>query len=244
MKNIRIILIETSHPGNIGATARAMKNMGLTELILVNPKQYPCAEATARAAGADSILAQAKVCQTLDEALSDCCFVFGTSARWLRTVDWPQVDARECAQMVVNDAQQHPVAILFGRERSGLTNQEMERCHYLTHIPTDSTYSSINVAMAVQIICYEVRMVTLLTNKLPSNRKNMRPLATYDNMERLYDHIQETLIDIGFFKEKHSSKFMRRVRRLFNRIRLREIEINIMRGILSSMQQLTNKKKD
>jgi len=155
--SVRIVLVETSHPGNIGASARAMKTMGFSDLALVAPKEFPCAEATARASGADDVLAGARVVASLSEAIADCGFVVGASAR-LRSLPWPTVDPRTCARTVREQAADNQVAIVLGPEQSGLTNDDLGRCHQLVHIPASPGYSSLNLAMAVQILCYELRM--------------------------------------------------------------------------------------
>jgi len=159
LANVRIVLVHTTHPGNIGAVARAMKNMCLTDLWLVAPRFFPHADATARASGADELLARARVCSTLDEALADCRFVVGTSARD-RHVDWLGCEPRECAALLTGEATRGPVALVFGRESSGLTNEELDRCDRLVQIPANSEYSSLNVAMAVQVLAYELLLAS------------------------------------------------------------------------------------
>lgn len=232
LSHIRIVLVGTTHPGNIGAAARAMKNMGLRDLVLVEPKIFPSAEAIARAAGADDLLAAARVCGTLEEAIADCALVIGASAR-LRTIPWPQLTPRECARKVA----EHPVktAILFGREHSGLSNEELERCHYLLHIPCDSEFSSLNVAAALQVVTYEIFVAA---QSEPIAEKPMSPPATADQMASFYRHLEDTLHDIRFLHEKKSSpSLMRRLRRIFNRARLEQKEIHILRGILNAIQR-------
>ena len=231
--NIRIVLMETTHPGNIGASARAMKNMGLKHLVLVNPHRFPSAEATARASGADDILVQAVVVSDLDSALRGCTLVMGTSAR-RRNLAWPELDPRECALKAVAANTTTQVALLFGQERSGLTNEALDRCHYLVHIPTNPDYSSLNLAAAVQVLCYEMRMA-LQANR-PPPVANEEPLAPAEDMARFYDHLQQVLIEIGFLDPDNPRHLMRRLRRLFNRARPDRIEVNILRGILSAVQ--------
>lgn len=236
-KNVRIVLVDTSHAGNIGATARAMKNMGLTRLYLVNPQQFPHADATARASGADDVLAQAKVCGSLDEALVDCGLVMGASAR-LRNLAVPLVDPRQCAAQVLNEAGSADIecALIFGREHSGLTNDELGRCHHLVHIPTNPEYSSLNLAAAVQVLCYELRMVSSggLTEAADTEAE---PLASADDMARFYVHLQQTLEEIGFLDPENPRIMMQRLRRLFNRSRPNNVEMNILRGILTAAQK-------
>ena len=236
--NIRIVLIETTHPGNIGASARAMKNMGLKRLVLVNPYHYPSAEATARASGADDILAQAEIIADLDSALTDCTLVMGTSAR-RRTLAWPELDPRECALKATAASDATQVALLFGQERSGLTNEALERCHYLVHIPTNPDYSSLNLAAAVQVLCYEMRMASQPTCQTTRQtlENNDEPSAPAEEMARFYDHLQQVLIEIAFLDPNNPRHLMRRLRRLFNRARPDQIEVNILRGILSAIQR-------
>lgn len=233
LDNIRIILVNPTHPGNVGAAARAMKNMGLNQLCLIEPRRYPSAEATARASGADDVLAAARVCQSLEQAVSGCRLVIGTSAR-LRTIAWPQLDPREGARMMLSQANEAPVALLFGREHSGLTNDELDRCHYLLHIPCNPAYPSINLAAAVQIVCYEL-MMSAHKLQAGSSTKMSTGIAAED-MERFYDHLQQALIEIDFLDPAHHTKLMRRLRRLFNRAQPDKQEINILRGILSAAQ--------
>ena len=190
LSRIRIVLIGTTHPGNIGAVARAMKNMCLEQLVLVAPKIYPSAEATARASGADDLLGSARVCDSLDQALAGCRLVVGTSAR-LRSVRWPQVDPRQCAERLLDElSADGEVAVLFGRESSGLSNTELDRCHYLVHIPANPDYASLNLAQAAQVIGYELRMAA-------KHRGEQRGLAT-----------RASRIDIGPFFDKKLSRFL------------------------------------
>ncbi|WP_428623355.1 RNA methyltransferase [Sedimenticola sp.] len=233
LKNIKIILIETTHPGNIGAAARAMKNMCLSQLCLVSPRTYPSAEATARAAGADSILEQCQVYETLDQALAGCRLVVGASAR-LRTVEWPQLLPRACAEQLWAEAAQGEVAILFGRESSGLRNSELDRCHYLVHIPANPEYSSLNIAQALQVIAYEIYIQSLSEVQTPV----ADPVAVADmaSLEGFFQHLQQAMQDIGFSNPRQSEKLQRRLRRLFLRARPDTEEVNILRGILSAAQ--------
>ena len=238
LENIRIILVNTSHPGNIGATARAMKNMGLSRLYLVDPVDHPTYEAYSRAAGADDVLGDAVVTETLAEALQGCSWVAGTSAR-LRTVKWPMFDPRECAATSMAQAASGEVAIVFGRERTGLTNEEMELCKALVHIPTNPEYSSLNVAAAVQVLCYEVRMAFLASSedrplKTKTAKEDMP--ATTDQMEGMYEHLYQTMEDIKFFGTSNPDVIMRRLKGLFNRAQTTKREVAILRGIFSAAQ--------
>lgn len=234
--NIRIVLVGTTHPGNIGAAARAMKNMYLSRLCLVDPQRFPDAEATSRASGADDVLAAASVCATLEEALSGCSLVLGASAR-LRTIAWPQVDVREGGCLALGHAQSGgEVALVFGREHSGLTNEELERCNFLMHIPSNPEYSSLNLAAAVQVAAYEVMMAAGAPHP-EAGPEGGEPLATADELHNFYGHLEETLVEIGFLDPANPRLLMRRLRRLFNRVRLERTEINILRGILTETQK-------
>lgn len=231
--NIRIVLVHTSHPGNIGAAARAMKNMCLDALVLVQPAQFPSAEATARASGADDLLARARCCATLDEALADCAFVVGASAR-LRSVRWPEFEPRAAAQEILRASSAAPVAVVFGCEQSGLSNEELERCHALVHIPSNPDYASLNLAQAVQVLVYEIHMAHLAGGwQAPPPEF---PACSAADMERFYAHLEQTMIDLEFLDPQRPGQLLRRLRRLFQRARPDTNEMNILRGILSSAQ--------
>ncbi|MES9847527.1 MAG: RNA methyltransferase [Candidatus Thiodiazotropha sp.] len=225
--------MDTSHPGNIGAAARAMKNMSLRQLHLVTPQHYPHQEATSRASGADDLLNNARVAGSLDEALTGCRLVVGTSAR-TRSIDWPIVTPREAAAKLVQEARSGDVALVFGRERSGLTNSELDRCTFLVHIPTNEDYSSLNLGAAVQILAYEVYLAQQQDPTVKSD--SQRDLATADMLQGFHEHLAQALDDIGFTDPRQSQKLLRRLRSLFQRARPDKDEINIMRGILSAMQ--------
>lgn len=230
---VRIVLVGTTHPGNIGAVARAMRNMGLERLSLVAPREFPSEQATARAAGADAILAAARVCATLEEALADCRFVVGASAR-LRAVAWPELSPREAAPRLLAEGRQGEAAVIFGRESSGLTNEELGRCHALLHIPTDPEFNSLNLAMAVQVVAYELRLA-LLEDSVPA-RERGDTLASAEDMERLYEHLERTLVAARFLNPTNPRHLMLRLRRLFNRALLEEKEVRILRGVLSALE--------
>jgi len=243
LTQIKIVMIETSHPGNIGAVARAMKNMGLSDLALVNPKEFPSQVASARASSATDILAKAQVVDTLDEAIANCHLVVGASAR-LRRVAWPQMDVRETAQTLlktVSNEAHYKVAILFGREDSGLSNVEMDRCQYLAHIPTNEIYASLNIAAAVQVFAYECRMAALALNAQQKKMMEETDLASMQQLEGFYEHLYVTLQQIEFLDPLKNAQFMRRMRRLFNRTKLDRKEIDILRGILTAMQRKLKK---
>ena len=245
LENIRIVLVNTSHPGNIGAAARAMKNMGLSKLVLVDPKDHPSYEAYSRAAGADDVLGDATVVKTLAEAVSGCTWVMGTSARE-RTVQWPMMAPRECAAESMKQAGQGEAAIVFGRERTGLTNEELEQCHALVNIPTNPDYSSLNVAAAVQVLAYELRLAALASSDLlvlsevesdDVASKHIDDLpATADQVDGMYQHLFQMLEDVNFIGTSNPEIIMRRLKGLFNRAHLTKREVSILRGIYSAAQ--------
>jgi TrmH family RNA methyltransferase len=231
---IRIVLVETSHPGNIGAAARAMKNMGLRELVLVRPRLFPHEEATARASGADDVLCNTRVCATLAEALSGCGLVLATTSRW-RDHYFRCYDAREAAVRAVAEARSSPVAVLFGAERTGLTNDELQAAHALLRIPTGDEYASLNLAMAVQIICYEILLAHNAT-AVPMLRT--QPLASTEAMDMLYEHLGVVMEQIDFRDRTQSgTQLMTRIRRFLQRAELDANEVNILRGLLTAVQQ-------
>lgn len=234
LQRIRIVLVETSHPGNIGAAARAMKVMGLSRLVLVRPKTFPSAEATARASGADDVLQGAQVADDLDTALAGCVLVLGTSAR-LRSLRWPQLDPRQAGDKVWTTAGTGDVAVVFGREQSGLSNPELERCHYLLHIPSNPDYGSLNVASAVQLVVYEIRMASLSTEGSAPELGGGKEWATVDEVNGFLGHLEHTLEAIGFLDPDNPRWMMRRMRRLFGRAHLYRDEVHILRGILSAV---------
>lgn len=229
---IRIVLVGTTHPGNIGAVARAMKNMGLSELVLVRPRHFPHEDATARASGAEDVLQSARVVDDLGAALSDCRYVAGASAR-ARAIDWPTLAPRECAAKLVAESASGPVAIVFGPEKSGLTNEDLDRCQVLLSIPAEPAFSSLNLAMAVQIACYELRLARQSADPRP--RREV-PLATAQDLEHFYAHLERVLTRSGFLDPANPRFLMRRLRRLFARAEPDENEINILRGILASVE--------
>lgn len=235
LKNIRIVLVEPSHPGNIGGAARAMKNMGLQQLTLVNPQSFPHENATARAAGADDILNNAVTVADLQSAVRDCTWVYASSAR-LRSMTWPQFTPHEAAGKIVSESQTTPVAIVFGRERTGLTNAELDLCQYLIHIPANDQFSSLNLAAAVQVICYE-----LFSCQQPvgagSEGDDQQKLVSQEDMQRFYHHLESVLVAIDFLDPQQPKKLMRRLRRLFNRSQITEVEMNILRGILTAVDK-------
>ena len=235
LSDFKIVLVETSHPGNIGAVARAMKNMGMDQLRLVTPKLFPHADATARASGADDVLRMATVYDSLPAAIADCQIVLGASARD-RTISWPSVTARECAETWGRQHNPGNVALVFGRENSGLKNHELDLCHYLLRIPCNADYSSLNLAAAVQVVCYELFQAAGEQVVNDIGDKGLDPLASSVQMEAFYEHLQQTMADIGFLHPERSQSIMRRLRRLFNRTQLDTKELDILRGILRFSQ--------
>jgi len=253
--NVRIVLVETSHPGNIGATARAMKNMTLSDLALVSPKRYTESDgegegkgkAYARASGATDVLYGAAIYNSLAEAIADCDLVIGASAR-LRAVTWPELNPREMAEKIFSVGHSgrsnadeietfNKVAIVFGREDAGLSNDEMDLCQFLVHIPANSEYTSLNIAAAVQVLCYELHMTALLRQGEIAKATNEHPRATSQEIEYFYEHLEQTLVDIQFFNRGNPMQLMRRLRKLFNRSGLDKIEVNILRGILTAISR-------
>jgi len=255
LENIRVVLVNTSHPGNIGGAARAMKNMGLSRLVLVDPLDFPSHEANARASGADDVLASAQVVATLEEALVGTTVVLGTSARD-RRIPWPLLDPRECgAKSIEEAARGGEIALVFGREHAGLTNEELQRCHFHVHIPSNPDFSSLNLGAAVQVLAYEVRMAWLAaegqaskTEKVEVASVKSAELATSDEMERFYDHLEQSLVDIGFLDPQSPRHLMARLRRLYGRSSVNRAEMNILRGILTETQKAArgelHKRKD
>jgi len=231
---IRIVLVGTTHPGNIGAVARAMKNMGLSDLALVNPKYFPHEEATARASGATDILDNARVVTSLAEALTDCVYVAGASAR-SRTIGWPTMGPRDCAERMMLEMKKGQVAAVFGPEKSGLNNEDLDRCHTLLTIPTNPDFSSLNLAMAVQVFTYELRVASAL-NGGPGFASEAPP-ATGEEMEHFYAHLEQVFEDVKFLDPDNPRYLMRRMRRLFIRARPDVNEVNILRGFLTAIER-------
>ncbi|MGI9283066.1 MAG: tRNA (cytosine(32)/uridine(32)-2'-O)-methyltransferase TrmJ [Endozoicomonas sp.] len=242
LSNIRIILINTFHPGNIGSAARAMKTMGLADLCLVTPQQFsdPEAQSMAKsmAAGAQDVLAGARVFQTLDEAIADCSMVVGTSARNRNhTFTRPMLTAEDCSDKLVAEAVRNPVALVFGQETMGLTNQELEKCHYHVSIDADPEYPVLNVASAIQILCYDIRKAELRKSQREHSDNEAEEYPLTRELEYFYEHLEETLNDINFIIKQHPGLVMTRLRRLFNRARPEAKELNMLRGILAAAQK-------
>lgn len=236
LSRVRIVLVQTSHPGNIGAAARAMKTMGLDDLWLVQPQRFPDADATATAtamaSGAEDVLESATVVDSLDEALADCSVAIATSAR-SRSLAWPELDPLECATTAVNAARNGQAAIVFGRERTGLSNAELDRCSHVVTIDANPDYSSLNLAAAVQVLSYELRKAArsgLRPEKAPES-----PPASREELERLFAHFESVLWDRDFLDRNNPQHLMRRLRRLFNRAEPDYNEVQILRGILKTL---------
>lgn len=246
LDRIRIVMVETTHPGNIGAAARAMKTMGLSDLCLVRPAVFPDAEASARASGAADLLESARVCDSLEEALADTQLVVGTSARQ-RRIPWPCVNSRQLAEQAGRES--GTVAVLFGRESRGLTNDELERCHLHVSIPTNPDYGVLNVAAAIQILCYDLRMAALGDDASAAPSREMahrmpqpewawdEPPATGADMERFFEHLERVMTASGFLDPANPEQVRRRLRRLFLRARPDRMEINMLRGVLTSIEK-------
>jgi tRNA/rRNA methyltransferase len=226
--NVRVVLSHTTHPGNIGAAARAMKTMGLRHLYLINPRHFPDPQADAMAAGADDVLRDAVVCSSIDEALQGVVFTVAMTAR-LRDISIEIKTPREAMPLLLQQAAVQPVALLFGTEMSGLTNEEMGKAQVLVNIPAHPDFSSLNIAAAVQVVSYELSVAA--QNYLP-NTPEVQP-APHEQVEGLFAHMEKTLFEIGFFTSQNPARMMQRLRRLYARARLEPDEINILRGILS-----------
>jgi tRNA/rRNA methyltransferase len=241
LNNIRIVLSHTSHPGNIGAAARAMKTMGLERLYLINPKAFPDPVADARAAGAADVLENAQVCTTLDEALAGTVLAVAVTAR-RRDLSHEMLSAHQAASRMLVLAPQGEVALLFGTEMSGLSNAELDKCQLLATIPANPEFTSLNLASAVQILAYELRMAFLGATETPAAKA--LEAASFEDVERFYQHLERTMIDTGFLDPASPGRLMQRLRRLFARARPEKEEVSILRGILTSVEKFTNKSKN
>ncbi len=236
LADIRIVLVNTSHTGNIGSAARAMKTMGLSSLYLVDPISPPDGKSSALAAGAGDVLANAITVSTLEEAVSECGLVVGTSAR-SRTLPWPMLTPRECGHKLVVEAEKYPVALVFGRENNGLSNEELQQCHFHVCIPANPDYSSLNIAAAVQTLCYEIRVSHLDIESAQHGASAVAEYPLSEDLERFYIHLEKTLKDVDFIVPNHPGMVMTKLRRLFNRARPEVQELNILRGILASIDK-------
>ena len=236
--DVRIVLVQTRHPGNIGSAARAMKTMGLHRLVLVAPNNPAHADALALAAGADDVLAAATICETLEDALADCAFVAGCTARQ-RQVLLPEFPPREAAAHLLDQCRNGPVALVFGTERTGLTNEDLQRCHATVHIPANPAYSSLNLSAAVQVLSYELRLAMLApTAAAAPEERRTDPPATQTQMEAFFTHLGQTLDAIDFHKGRSPATVMRRLRGLFLRAQPDERELRILRGIFADAERM------
>lgn len=238
---VQFVLVRTTHPGNIGASARAIKNMGFNGLTLVAPNYFPHDEATVRASGAEDILQNAKVVPDLDSAIGDCEIVIGTSAR-SRSVEIPLLTANEAAAIVHQEVKLgKQVGLIFGQERTGLTNEELARCHYHLFIPCNPQFASLNLGAAVQIVAYELRLA------LSDQVMTVAPSGDFisaEALERFYAHLEETLVTLKFLNPENPRQLMRKLRRLFNRVQLEQNEMNILRGILTAINRHSSQDSD
>jgi len=236
LNNVKVVLVGTSHSGNIGSAARAMKVMGLSNLVLVDPQCSVDEQTLALAAGAADIAENATVVSTLNEAVADCALVVGSSAR-SRTLEWPMLEPRECGQKFVAEGQTSAVALVFGRERTGLTNEELQTCHYHVCIPANPEYSSLNLAMAVQTLSYEIRMAYLEQEQSQYADPESVEYPRHKELELFFTHLEKVAKDTQFISEEQPGKVMNKLRRMFSRARPEAQELNILRGILTSIEK-------
>jgi len=236
LKQFRIVLCETSHPGNIGSVARAMKTMGFSDLYLVNPKDFPSKHAQALACGAEDILKKATVVTSLEVALKNINHVIGFTAR-KRELTQPHKNVRDLSKQLINEANNNKIAIIFGNETNGLSNLELQHCQSLGFIDANSKYSSLNLAHAVQIVCHEIRMVSEFPVKNKILKQITKNYVSHDLQNGFYKHLEEILDEIGFLKKIQADRLMIRLRLLFNRTQMEKEEVNILRGILSEIQK-------
>ena len=235
LNSVKVVLVGTTHPGNIGATARAMKNMGILDLALVEPKEFPSDVATFRSKAAKDILEKASLHTSLEEAISECELVVGTSARG-RTVPWPVLNPREAAEEMHKSSLNGKVAIVFGREDRGLTNEELGLCNFHVHIPSDPEYSSLNLSQAVQILAYEIRLSYLQDRHVNKEYWDVE-LANNEQTERLINHMDELMQEVDFYDVENPRKLLVRVRRFFKRSKIDVMEANIFRGLFATIQK-------
>ncbi|EGS64609.1 tRNA (cytosine(32)/uridine(32)-2'-O)-methyltransferase TrmJ [Vibrio cholerae] len=242
LERVKVVLVGTTHSGNIGSAARAMKVMGLSQMVLVDPQCQVDAQAIALAAGASEIALNAQIYPTLEAAVADCGLVVGTSAR-SRTLEWPMLEPRECGEKLISEANQHSVAMVFGRERTGLTNDELQLCHYHVCVPANPEYSSLNLAMAVQLLSYEVRMAYLALQQSSQNSTLQEEYPRHQELERFYAHLEQVIMQTEFISAQQPGQVMNKLRRMFTRARPEAQEINILRGILTSVQKSISRKE-
>ncbi|WP_185838509.1 tRNA (cytosine(32)/uridine(32)-2'-O)-methyltransferase TrmJ [Vibrio cholerae] len=242
LERVKVVLVGTTHSGNIGSAARAMKVMGLSQMVLVDPQCQVDAQAIALAAGASEIALNAQIYPTLEAAVADCGLVVGTSAR-SRTLEWPMLEPRECGEKLISEANQHSVAMVFGRERTGLTNDELQLCHYHVCVPANPEYSSLNLAMAVQLLSYEVRMAYLALQQSSQSSTLQEEYPRHQELERFYAHLEQVIMQTEFISAQQPGQVMNKLRRMFTRARPEAQEIKILRGILTSVQKSISRKE-
>ncbi|GHW41188.1 RNA methyltransferase, TrmH family [Vibrio cholerae] len=242
LERVKVVLVGTTHSGNIGSAARAMKVMGLSQMVLVDSQCQVDAQAIALAAGASEIALNAQIYPTLEAAVADCGLVVGTSAR-SRTLEWPMLEPRECGEKLISEANQHSVAMVFGRERTGLTNDELQLCHYHVCVPANPEYSSLNLAMAVQLLSYEVRMAYLALQQSSQSSTLQEEYPRHQELERFYAHLEQVIMQTEFISAQQPGQVMNKLRRMFTRARPEAQEINILRGILTSVQKSISRKE-
>lgn len=259
LDSIKIVLCQTSHPGNIGAAARAMKTMGLKHLVLVKPKDFPSEEAMVRSSGALDVLENAQVVETVEEALADCRLIIGTSSR-NRALPWPLIEPREMGELIKEQKEARPVAIMFGRESTGLLNEELQLCHYHVNIPANPEYMSLNLASAVQLVAYEIRLASKITAESVGedshsidgdsdyssthgaeadleHDKDSEQLASFEEVDGLYNHLESAMNKTDFYNPEQPKLLPARIRRILAKARLNKGEVNILRGFLSSIDK-------
>lgn len=242
LDRIRVVLVNTSHPGNIGATARAMANMGLRKLVLVQPLEYPSMAATARAAGADDVLDAAQICPSLDKAIEGCTQVYGTTAR-LRSITWPEYTPQELAAQICAEQGEQDIAIVFGRERTGLTNEELDLCQALVHIPVDDRHSSLNLASAVMVLAFAIRSAVIDNPDISSRitgRKHASPPASSEQIQFYFQALDALLHRVDFYKG-NAERVMRKLRRLYYKAEPTAEDIRILLGTLAAINMQLDK---
>lgn len=238
LDNIRVVLVRTFHSGNIGSAARAMKTMGLTNLVLVGAKDFQLDQALQMAMSADDVVKNAKHVDSLYEAVADCGIVTASTAR-TRGYDKPMLNPEQAAISLCKSAKKQQVALVFGPERMGLSNEDLEFCTHRVTIPTNPDYSSLNLAAAVQTLSYEVfKQHCSMTENVETNiTEEVREMPSIENTELFYEHLEEALVDVGFIFKKHPGEVMKKLRRMFSRTQMDQTEMGIMRGVLASMQK-------
>lgn len=242
LDQVKVVLVGTSHSGNIGSAARAMKVMGLSQLVLVQPECEVDAQAIALASGASDVALNASIVSSLEEAVSDCALVVGSSAR-SRTLEWPMLEPRECGEKMIQESKQGAVALVFGRERTGLTNEELQKCHYHVCIPANPEYSSLNLAMAVQTLSYEVRMAYLNDQQSQYVASAEVEYPRHKELELFYQHLEKVMLASEFISPDQPNQVMNKMRRLFSRARPEAQELNILRGVLTAIEKSQLNKK-